>query len=97
MDERKNSLDDSVFINDSNPHHGHFSRQMSARDDSPKFGKNKINSQSTLMPHSQSGTLSVFDKNRMPLGSESIAFSGSNLKNFSIMNVSYQFMGKGYF
>lgn len=89
MDERKNSMDDSVFIDDRNPNPVNYKRQISARDESPQFGKGKLNAQSTLIPHSHSGTLSVFDKNRMPLGSESIAFSGSNLKNFSIMNVSH--------
>ena len=88
MTSRKNSVDEPLMLNDINPNRG-FNRQTSLKDESPKFASRNLNNQSTLLPQSKSGTLSVFEQNRRPFGAESLAFTSSNLKNFSIMNVSY--------
>jgi hypothetical protein len=90
MAKRKNSEDEPEMLNDVNPNRNTFQRQISAREDSPKFNKNKINMQSTYLPNSHSGNLSMsmFDKSKPSEGAGSIMMSSSNLKNFSVMNVS---------
>ena len=65
-------------------------RQNTTREESPEFGQHlRGNLSKTQMLFSKSGTMSVFDSNKNKFTSESIAMSGTKIKNFSIMNVSF--------
>lgn len=92
MTTRRQSIDEPTMLSDLNPNRGAFNRQNSAREESPKFNNRRLNTQSTFLPHSKSGQLSVFEQNRKPLGSESVAFGMSKPGTLSIMNVSSQYL-----